>query len=352
MNYAQASSTIPFVANDLTLCVLDQSPMRLGGSATEALRESVELARRVEELGYRRYWVAEHHNATSFAGTSPEVLIAQVAAHTRSIRVGSGGVMLSNYSALKIAEQFRVLMAFSPDRLDLGIGRARGGDPLAAEALGHPRPLIAPSEFTQQVNDLLDFLCGTLAPEHPFAKVRAQPGPVPELPPEVWLLGSSPQSAQTAAALGLSFAFAHFLKADMKVGATAIEHYRRSFKASRFLKAPRVCVALEVICAPTGEDARFLALSRNFDAVAVLYNIQGLLPPEQVSSYSLSEEASQFMERSAQRCLTGNPAQIRDQILDLARLYTADEVSLLTNCYAFEDRVRSYALVAASFGNG
>lgn len=324
--------------------------MRLGGTAADALRETVELARVAERLGYHRYWVAEHHNATSFAGTSPEVLIGLIAAQTRRIRVGSGGVMLSNYSALKVAEQFRVLQAFYSDRIDLGLGRARGGDPQAAQALAHPRPLIGYEEFPRQIADLLGFLHGTTDAGHPFAQVKAQPGPGPKPDVEVWMLGSSGVTAQTAAVMGLPFAFAHFLNGDDEAAEAAAERYRREFQPSGSLREPRLCLALEVVCAPTEREARTLAFSRDFDPIASLHGVEGLVRPEDAGAYPLSEEAGEFMERTARRCLTGDPEQIRGRVLGLARRAGASEVSILTNCYAFEDRVRSYELVTAALG--
>ena len=184
-------------AADVEISVVDQSPIRKGGHPSEALRETVQLAQRAEDFGYGRYWVAEHHNSASFTGTSPEILIGQIAANTDTIRVGSGGVMLSHYSALKVAEQFRILDAFYPGRIDLGIGRAPGSDRLTAAALSHPRPPVdVLREFPQMVGDLLGFLNGTLPEGHPLHEITAQPGTQPDTVPEVWLLGSSDYSAQ------------------------------------------------------------------------------------------------------------------------------------------------------------
>ena len=184
--------------------------MRRGGTASDALRESVRLAQVAEELGYRRYWVAEHHNSNSFTGTCPELLIGQIAANTHTIRVGSGGVMLPHYSALKVAEQFRILESFYPGRIDLGIGRAPGSDQLTAAALVYPRPQMDIQHFPRQVIDLLGFLSGNMEQGHPLAGVHAQPGPEPDSVPEVWLLGSSDFSARLAGTLGMPFSFADF----------------------------------------------------------------------------------------------------------------------------------------------
>ncbi|HEX2173965.1 MAG TPA: MsnO8 family LLM class oxidoreductase, partial [Dehalococcoidia bacterium] len=178
------------MTDKLVLSVVDQSPVRQGEPAANALRETVELAQAAERLGYARFWVAEHHNTGSFAGTSPEILIGQIAAATRRIRVGSGGVMLSHYSALKVAEQFSILNAFFPGRIDLGLGRAPGSDQLTAAALSYPRSQIDIRHFPQQVADVLGYLHGTIGGDHPFARLRIQPGIPPETGPEVWLLGS------------------------------------------------------------------------------------------------------------------------------------------------------------------
>src|SRR6185312_13597940 len=159
---------------------------------------------------YRRFWVAEHHQSAMFAGTAPEILIGQIAANTHTIRVGSGGVMLSHYSALKVAETFRLLAAFYPGRIDLGVGRAPGSDPKTAVALAAPKPVADVSQFPRQVADLVGFLEGALPPEHPFETIKAQPGAAPAGLPEVWLLGSSDYSARLAASMGLPFAFADF----------------------------------------------------------------------------------------------------------------------------------------------
>ena len=190
------------------LSVVDQSPVRTGGTATDALWETVELAVATEALGYQRYWLAEHHSLPNYAGTSPEVLAGLVASRTKSIRVGSGGVMLSHYSAFKVAENFRMLAAIHPGRIDLGVGRAPGSDQLTAVALTYPGQPHDISHYPQQVLDLLGHLSGRLHPEHAFAGIQAGPG-CPEMP-QVWLLGSRYESAYMAAQFGLPFAYAHF----------------------------------------------------------------------------------------------------------------------------------------------
>ena len=191
----------------LRLSVLDQSPVRSGGTPADAIAETLELAQAAERLGYHRYWLAEHHSTPGLADASPEILIGQVAARTARIRIGAGGIMLTHYSALKVAETFRMLETLFPGRIDLGIGRAPGSDQLTAEALRHGPGAIGLEFFPDQVADLIGFLHDRLDPGHPFAGVRAMPsGPGA---PEVWLLGSSDESAACAAHLGTAFSFAH-----------------------------------------------------------------------------------------------------------------------------------------------
>src|SRR5256884_237753 len=207
------------------LSVLDQSPVRSGATPADAIRETLALARRCDELGYTRYWLAEHHSTPALAGSAPEVLIGQVAAVTSGIRVGSGGVMLQHYSALKVAESFRVLETLYPNRIDLGIGRAPGSDQVTASALvSGEMPRV--DDFPQKIADVLGFMSGTLPPEHPFARVLAMPTG-PSLP-EVWLLGSSDQSAAMAAHFGTAFSFAHFINADG--GGEVTRAYTQAFK--------------------------------------------------------------------------------------------------------------------------
>ncbi|MFQ6031118.1 MAG: MsnO8 family LLM class oxidoreductase, partial [Dehalococcoidia bacterium] len=221
----------------LVLSVVDQSPVRDGGTAGEALCNTIELAEAVEGFGYQRYWLAEHHSLPNFAGTSPEVLIGQVAARTKTIRVGSGGVMLSHYSAFKVAENFRMLESLYPGRIDLGIGRAPGSDQATALALSYPKHPSEIHHFPRQVTDLLGHLSGNLEPDHPFAGVQAGPGECTV--PDVWLLGSRYESAFMAAQLGLPFAYAHFFGLGVEEGPAIVEGYRKNFQASEYLAEPK-----------------------------------------------------------------------------------------------------------------
>ena len=339
--------------SDIELSVVDQSPIRKGAHPSEALRETVKLAQHVEGFGYNRYWVAEHHNSASFTGTSPEILIGQIAASTDTIRVGSGGVMLSHYSALKVAEQFRILDAFYPGRIDLGIGRAPGSDRLTAAALSHPRPPVdVHREFPQMVGDLLGFLNGSLPEGHPLHEITAQPGTQPETIPEVWLLGSSDYSAQLAAHLGLPYSFADFFGNTSEYGPRMADLYRELFKPSEYLSEPLVHVGLQVICAPTEEEARFVGASRTLNKVISTLGLStgGLLPPEEAIDWPLDDHAKEYMAKTTRSYIEGDPDQVREGILASAERYQTADVGIVTNCYYFEHRVRSYKLVAEAMG--
>lgn len=332
------------------LSVVDQSPIRKGGTTAQALQETVDLAQVVEKLGFKRYWVAEHHSSPSFAGTSPEVLIGQIAGNTSQIRVGSGGVMLSHYSSLKVAEQFRVLDAFFPGRIDLGIGRAPGSDQLTAAALAYPKRQVSIEHFPQQVLDLVGFIHGGIEQEHPFSQIHVQPGPPPESGPEIWLLGSSTYSAQLAAKLGLPFSFADFFGTTGDHGPTVTEIYRNEFRPSRFLSDPKVNVTFQVICAPTEEEARLLGASRNLNRVAWMLGLgDGLLPPEDAAEFPLSVDARRQIDAYQRGYCDGSPRQIYEWIVERSLMYGTKDVGIVTNCYSFEDRVRSYRLVSEIF---
>ena len=340
------------MSQDLSLGVLDQSPIRQGGTAANALRETVELARAAERFGYRRYWVAEHHNAANFAGTTPEVLIGQIASQTATIRVGSGGVMLSHYSALKVAETFRVLAAFYPGRIEVGIGRAPGSDQRTAAALADPKPVADINEFPRQVADLVDFLANRLPEDHQYAGIAAQPGPLPADTPDVWLLGSSDYSARLAATLGLPFAFADFFGNAGDYGPRVAQLYRDRFQPSASLKEPRLNVAVHVICAETAERAAYVASSTRLMVAQIRTGVRrmAMLPPEEAIVYLREARASALVADFTRHYVEGSPEMVRDQLLAVADRYETAELTIATNCFFFEDRVRSYELVAGAVG--
>jgi len=259
--------------------------------------------------------------------------------------------MLSHYSALKVAEEFRILDSFFPGRIDLGIGRAPGSDRLTSVALAYPREEVDIESFPQQVVDLLGFLYGAMDPKHPFSKISVQPGPRPGTIPDVWLLGSSDYSARLAGMLGLPFAFADFFGHTSVIGPDVANLYRSHFKPTVFGSEPKLNVTLQVVCAPTEAEAAHVASSRKFMRAARAMGIRGgLLPPEEAMTYPLSEEGRRAAEESGRSAIDGDPEQVKSGILGAAERYSTTDVGIVTNCYSFEDRVRSYELVAEAFG--
>src|SRR5829696_3103305 len=242
---------------DFGLSVLDVSPVSSGSNGTQALRNTLELARLADQLGYERYWLAEHHNLPSIASSAPEIMIGQVASVTERIRVGAGGIMLPNHAPLKVAETFRVLEALHPKRIDLGIGRAPGTDLVTARALRRSPDMLKAEDFPQRLGELLAFSGEGFPEDHPFRSVVAMPADV-GLPP-IWLLGTSGYSARKAGQMGFGYGFAaHFLSADP---APAMRAYRESFEPSEYFACPSAILALAVVCGETDEHARMLASS-------------------------------------------------------------------------------------------
>jgi luciferase family oxidoreductase group 1 len=330
----------------IPLGVLDQSPVRSGGTAAEAIHETLELAQAAERLGYRRYWVAEHHSTSGLAGSCPEILIGQLAARTSRIRVGAGGIMLSHYSPLKIAEQFRMLAMLFPGRIDLGIGRAPGSDQMTARALGYGRA-IGIEYFPRQIGDLLDFLGEGPAPEHPFAGVTAMP--VGAETPEVWLLGSSHESAHLAAHFGTAFSFAHFIAGEG--GPEAVRAYRDRFRPSSACAVPRVGVAVFTVCADTEAEALRLAKSRELFVVRLYTGQPGPYPSvEEAEAMTYGAREAAILEHARRRTIAGAPEQVRERLLALADEHTADELTIVTITHDPKARLRSYELLAEVFG--
>ena len=333
----------------LTLSVVDQSPVREGGTAGEALWETVQVAKAAEQYGYERYWVAEHHNLANFAGTSPEILIGQIAAHTNTIRVGSGGVMLPHYSAFKVAEIFRMLESLYPGRIDLGIGRAPGSDQLTAAALSYPGPPRDVSHFPRQVHDVLGYLSSNLEPDHPFSHLMAGPGHGSV--PEVWLLGSRYEGAFLAAQMGLPFAYAHFFGIGVHDGPAIVEGYRRSFRPSAYLSEPKVNVTVHVMCAETEEEARRISASRDLARLeSVIGKPRGIPSVEEALSYRYRDNEAAYVQQYRTTCIDGDPQQVKDGLEAIAELYLTSDLGIVTICHGLSERVRSYELVARACG--
>lgn len=328
----------------LRLSVLDQSTIVTGRSPDTSIRESIALAQHCEALGYDRYWCAEHHNSDSQAGTAPEILIAAIAATTQRIRVGSAGVMLPHYSALKVAEQFRVLDAIAPGRIDLGLGRAPGSDGRTAFAL-NPRAETAADQFPADVRDLLAWLTGEkLIEGHPFRDIRAQPaGPTT---PEVWILGSSDYGAQVAAYFGLPFCFAHFITDGRGVD-QALSVYREGFRPSALRPVPHAGLCVWAMAAETQEKAAHLFRSRELSRLNRDRGIfAALASPEEAMAQPYSEADSARAERMRNRALYGTPEVVAGKLSELAEAHGVQEIAILTTLHDPQARKRSYELLA------
>lgn len=334
----------------LKLSVVDQAPVRDGESATAALRESIALAEAVEALGYERFWVAEHHSLPSLAATSPEILIGQIAAATDRIRVGSGGVMLTHYSALKVAENFRMLESLFPGRIDLGLGRAPGGDQRTARALAYPGPMKDVREYPQQVEDLIGFLGDDLDPNHPFHGVHA--GPTKGSMPEVWLLGSGIDSAMLAADRGLPFSFAHFFGTAAEHGPAIAETFRKRYRPSESFPEARLHVAVGVLCAETDEEVAYHAAPLKLSRINMARGIhKGIVSPEEALAHDFTPEEEAFLERSGHSAVQGTPDRVAEQLEQIAARHGTDELAIVTLCHDFSARTKSYELVAEALGN-
>ena len=330
------------------LSILDLVPIVSGSTSTEALRNSIDLAKRADQLGYTRYWFAEHHNMTSIASPVPEVMIGQVARETSRLRVGSGGVMLPNHPPLKIAETFRMLEALYPGRIDLGIGRAPGTDPLTAYALRRNKDALDSSEFPTHMSELLAFAANQFPADHPFAAVKAMPSDVGF--PDIWMLGSSANGAQVAAQLGVGFAFAHHINPQNVI--PALQAYRAQFQPSDALERPYALIATSVVCAETNEEAERLASSVALGIVRLRSGQPILFPsPEDAAAYPYTPaERAQANAYRTSTQIVGDPATVRQQLDRLVESAGADEVMVVSLIHSHAARVRSYELLAAEYG--
>jgi len=330
----------------MLLSVLDQSPISEGSTGADALRNTIDLAKLADELGYHRYWVAEHHGGPMLAGGSPEALIGPIAAATEGIRVGSGGVMLPHYSPLKVAETFTILAGLFPGRIDLGLGRAAGTDPMTTFALQRDRRQAAPDDFPQQLAELLAYFDDSLPEDHPFARLAGVLPGLPELPVP-WLLGSSPQSAIWAGQLALPYAFADFINAE---GADIARLYRERFQPNEHLQAPRTAVAVWALAAPTEDEAVFLSASSRMSFTLLRRNqLIAVPPPEKAVEFLKREGKPLTGGRPGRRSIVGTPEKVRAEIEAVAVEYGADEVIVVTIVYDHQARRRSYELLAEAF---
>jgi luciferase family oxidoreductase group 1 len=325
------------------LSVLDLAPVSDGSTPADALRNSLDLAPRVEQLGYTRHWVAEHHNMPGIASSSPPVLLAHLATVTSTIRVGSGGVMLPNHAPLAVAEQFGMLEALHRGRIDLGIGRAPGTDQLTARALRRGSSTLVEEDFPEQLNQLLGYFTGRFPPGHAFASITA----VPALGyrPAMWMLGSSDYGAHVAGLLGWPYSFAHHFAAEGTEQALAV--YRNTFRPSADLERPYAMLGVSVLCADTDEHARWLAGSGLLAFLRLRTGRPSRYPsPEEAAAYPYTDGERRFVEHRLSNQVVGSPSTVRDGLQALIDRTGADELMLTTMTYDHADRVRSYELIA------
>jgi len=322
------------------------APVPEGSTPGDALRNSLDLAPRVERLGFTRYWVAEHHNMPGIASSAPAVLLAHIGSVTSKIRIGSGGVMLPNHSSLVVAEQFGMLEALHPGRVDLGIGRAPGTDQLTARAL---RRSVSPGrevdDFPEQLVELFGYFDGRWPADHPYQKISATPALGNR--PAIWMLGSSDYGAQAAGVLGLPYSFAHhFAAANTMV---ALGTYRDSFRATGEIETPYVMLGVSVVCAETDEEAQWIAGPGALAFVRLRSGRPGRFPsPETAAAYEYSPFERALLEGRTNSQVIGGPATVRAGLAELVERTGADELMITTNVHAHADRVRSYELIAAA----
>lgn len=330
----------------LPLSVLDLSPVTTETSAAQALANTIDLARHADTLGYTRYWMAEHHNLPNIASGAPDIMIGQVAAATKTIRVGAGGIMLPNHPPLMVAERFKVLEALFPGRIDLGLGRAPGTDQVTWHALRRRQEISAEDDFLERFQELIAFEAKLFPEQHPYSKITVMPTGVP-LPP-VWLLGSSEYSAQLAAAVGMGYSFAsHFSDMD---ASGPMRAYKAQFKPSHWRETPYSILAVHAICAETDEEADRLAATVDLNFVR---RAQGLFAPlaspEEALAYPFSPVDRERMKRNRARMFVGAPATVKARLDAAAGSAEADEVMVTSFVFDHAARKRSYELLMGAF---
>ncbi len=329
------------------LSILDLSPVTTATSGAQALNNSLDLARLADRLGYTRYWVAEHHNLPTIASSAPDIMIGQIAAITRRMRVGSGGVMLPNHAPLMVMERFKVLEALFPGRIDLGLGRAPGTDQITSLALRRRQDTQGEQDdFLDRFQEMMLFESKGFPANHPFSKVTAMPSDV-KLPP-IWLLGSSGYSAELAAAVGSGFSFAHHFS-DFPPEVPML-NYRSQFKPSAWRQTPYAILGLAAICAGTAAEADRLASSADLHFVRrAKGDYAPLASPEEAAAYAYTPVDHQRIAHNRNRLIAGTPAQVHERITALVDSTKADEVMITTMVFDHTARKRSYELLAEAF---
>lgn len=331
----------------LKLSVLDQTPIRKGSNAQESLQESVELARLTDRLGYTRYWISEHHNTITLGGAAPEVLLARLGNETDRIRLGSGGIMLPNHSTLKVAENFRLLEALYPGRIDLGVGRAPGGDRATSQLL-NPSNTFDPQEYVEQIRDLIDFITETPTPNNLNGKIKA----IPSIPtsPDIWILTSSGESAYLASHFGVGLSYAQFI--NPMGGPEAIKIYRDRFKPSQQMERPITNVGIFLFCSESEEkveqakalfDYRLLSFEKGHFNQFYSYG--------DIKDFAYSEADLERLKFHRLRYIAATPDKMKLELIKLAKDFDTNEIVVATFADTREDRLRSYELLAELFLN-
>lgn len=332
----------------IPLSLLDQSPIRSGGTAADAINETIQLAQLGERLGFTRFWVSEHHASEGLAGCSPEVLLARLGAETNTIRIGSGGIMLPHYSPYKVAENFKLLETMYSGRIDLGVGRAPGSDQFIASVLRYGSP-IGPDYFPNKVADLEALLRDAPPPTQGMENAIACPSV--DIPPELWMLGSSEDSAMLAGSMGLPYSFAFFINAQIRPDILKI--YKERFKPSAVLDKPYASLGVFVICADTEEEAIRLSRSRDLWYVRFTSSPKGPTIPtvEEAEAFPYTEQQLAFLEQSRKQRVVGTPEQVKKKLEAMVEKFDADELIIVTITYSFEARCKSYQLLADAWNN-
>jgi luciferase family oxidoreductase group 1 len=334
------------MARMIPLSVLDLAPVSAGATAAQALRNSLDLARLADGLGYTRYWVAEHHNLPSIASSAPEIMIGQIAAVTKNMRIGSGGVMLPNHAPLMVAERFKVLEALFPGRIDLGLGRAPGTDPATSYMLRRRQGINEEDDFLERFQELMLLETRGFPEGHPFHKVWAMPADV-TLPP-IYLLGSSDYSAQLAGQIGAAFSFAHHFATFDAV--EAMKLYRDNFRPSAAHKEPYAILATHVVCADTDAEAERLATTVELNFVRrAKGEYLPLASPEDAAKYDYTPVDKARIAQNRSRLTVGSPATVSARLAPLMAATQANELMVTTMVFDHAARKHSYELLAQAF---
>ncbi|MDR0136763.1 LLM class flavin-dependent oxidoreductase [Metabacillus idriensis] len=330
----------------MKLSILDQVPIAQSASPQAALQESLKLAQLAENTGYTRYWIAEHHDMPGLACPAPEVMLSYIGAGTRKIRIGAGAILLPHYKPYKVAETFNLLGTLFPGRIDLGIGRAPGGSAEATMALSD-NFLENVRTMPQKLKELLRFLHNDFPDENMFSKIKASP--IPAESPEVWLLGTSEKSGKLAAQTGIAYAFGQFM--SDKDGAEILKGYRDSFQPKYELKQSKSILTVNAVCAETAEKAKEMASSAHLWRMQQLQGINSGVPTiDEAKAYMYSPEEQKMIEAAEAKMVIGDPSEVKKQLLDMERKYGADELMIVTITHSYEDRLKSYKLIADEMG--